>query len=589
MSFHIFITFFLLRKFKLTYDDKTKEYKDKLKLRENELQALFENNNSYLWSIDVAEKKFQSSVGIENIFGYPREAFKNDYELWLHRVIPEDLPLAQAHYDRVKSGLPSNQIWRFRNSQEEIKWLDAWGTPIFTDGKVTHITGVAYDVTDRKLLEEKLKYDATHDHLTGLPNRTKLDHYIEDELKKNKEKPTVFAVLFLDLDRFKFVNDNYGHTTGDQILIQASKRIQSFIGETGIVTRHGGDEFVIVLPYKNLLHLESLVTNILQLFEVPFRLDGGHIITTSIGISLYPQDGENLTTLITLADQALYQAKSTGKNTYQFAKPIFNEEKIRKATLESELLFALKRKQLEVLYQPKVVLKTKEIYGVEALLRWNHPLYGTVSPDEFIPIAEEKGIIHDIGLWVFDEVMKQNKQWEAKGFNLTSAVNVSNLQFANPLFLDKIQQTLITNQGSPEKLTVEITESFMQNATSKKSIIKLKELGIEVSIDDFGTGYSALSTLSAQLVDEIKIDKAFIRGLTGEHTKPQIVKTILRLSEAFLSRTVAEGIESEEEAVILQEMGCLYGQGYLYSRPVKPEIIEELILNNQAQLVNSSS
>lgn len=254
--------------------------------------------------------------------------------------------------------------------------------------------------------------------------------------------------------------------------------------------------------------------------------------------------------------------------------------KLRKDKIANELLSVLINDQLEVFYQPKVILKTNQIYGTEALLRWKHPEFGYISPDEFIPLAESQGMIHAIGLWVFDEVMKQCNIWNAKDFNLTCAVNVSNLQFANPRFLDKLQQMLVEHDINPEKMTIEITESSMHNVTTNKSIKKLKELGFKVSIDDFGTGYSALSILSDQLVDEIKIDKAFIRNLTGENAKPQIVKTILNLSNNFSSKTVAEGIETEEEAVILQEMGCLYGQGFLYSRPVKPETIDQLVFRN---------
>lgn len=580
LNVHFLVSAYIIRKL-INYEvDVANDYEEKLLLKENELRTLFDNNHSYLWTIDLEQKTFISSSGFEKLFGYSREDFLLNHELWLERVLPEDFHIAQEHYDTLKSGHPSNRTWRFKNSQGDIRWLEAWGSPIWTNGKVTHSSGVAYDITARKELEKKLTYDATHDHLTGLPNRTVLDNYIENELVKGDNGPISFAVLFLDLDGFKNINDHYGHAAGDQFLIQAGIRIQSAVGKSGIVTRHGGDEFVIVLPYKEYDDLIFLTTNILNLIEIPFLLDTEQIITASIGISIYPKDGETLATLIAQADKALYKAKSIGKNTYQFAVPIDSEIKLRKDKIAKELLSVLKKDQLEVFYQPKVVLKTNQIYGTEALLRWNHPEFGYISPDEFIPLAESQGMIHDIGLWVFDEVMKQINIWNAKSFNLTCAVNVSNLQFANPRFLDKLQEMLVEHDIVPEKMTVEITESSMHNATTNKSIKKLKELGLEVSIDDFGTGYSALSILSDQLVDEIKIDKAFIRNLTGENAKPQIVRTILNLSDTFLSKTVAEGIESEEEAAILQEMGCLYGQGYLYSRPVKPEIIDQLVFRS---------
>lgn len=577
LSFHIILSSYLIRKLVKYEDHVTHNYEDKLLHKENELKALFDNNHAYLWTIDLEKKTFISSSGFEEVFGYSRENFLLNYELWLERVIPEDYPIAKEHYDTLKSGQPSNKTWRFKNSDGEIRWLDAWGKPILTNNQVTHITGVAYDVTERKKLERKLKYDASHDYLTGLPNRTGLTNYIEKKLIKAGDTPLSFAVLFLDLDGFKLVNDNYGHAIGDQVLIQAGRRIKDSIGAEAIVTRHGGDEFVLVLPYKDHDTLVHLTTKILNLFESPFEIDGSQIITASIGISIYPKDGDNLPTLIAEADQALYHAKSIGKNSYQFARPIDNDIKLRKNKIEHDLMFATSNNQLEVWYQPKVVLKTNVIYGVEALLRWNHPELGMIPPDEFIPLAESKGAIHDIGLWVFEEVMQQLKIWNKKYFDLTCAINVSNLQFANPRFLDKIQQMLITYEINPEKMTIEITESSMHNVITNQSIKKLKELGFEISIDDFGTGYSALSILSKQLVDEIKIDKAFIRNLTGENANHQIVKTILSLSDTFLSKTVAEGIETEEEALILKELGCLYGQGYLYSRPVKANIIDQLV------------
>lgn len=578
IGFHILFTGYLIRKIRKFEEEKNEHYKEELILKENELQALFDNNNAYLWTIDLENKTFISSTGIENIFGFPREDFKDNYELWLERVIPEDLPLVKEHYERIKLGKPSNQAWRFIDSDGELKWLDAWGTPIFNNGEVTRLTGVAYDITKRKQIEEQLKHSASHDRLTGLPNRTMLETHIDEKLKKDKE-PLDYSVLFLDLDNFKVVNDTYGHVVGDQVLVEAAKLIQDIVGENGIVTRHGGDEFVAIVPYNEHAKLSILANIIFDKFEGAFQVDGNYILSLSIGVSTYPKDGDTLQELIAQADKALYQAKSSGKNTIQFANPILNASELRKDQINMDIFKAIHMDQLEVLYQPKVILETKEIYGVEALARWNHPEYGTICPDEFIPIAEAKGVIHEIGIWVIEEVMKQLLQWESKGINLTCSFNVSNIQFESYCFLENIEQMLMVYEVNPEQLVVEITESFMQTANSRRSIKKLKELGLEVSIDDFGTGYSALSTLTNELVDEIKIDKSFIRGLTGNNPKLQIAKIILKLSETFSARTVAEGIETEEETTILQQMGCIYGQGFLYSPPVKAEIIEEMVLN----------
>lgn len=554
----------------------SRQYKEKLDLKESEMKALFDNNNSYLWTINLEEKTFTPSIGIEEIFGYSKEEFRTNYELWLERVIPEDLHLAQEYYESLKEGKPSNKSFRFKNVRNEVRWLDAWGIPIITNGKVTHLTGVAYDITERKQLEKELQYNATHDYLTGLPNRRMLNRFAKKEIVNNQNSSKKFAILFLDLDNFKNVNDHYGHSKGDLILIQAAQRLKGLIDEESIISRQGGDEFIIITPYHTYDKLMALVEQIIEAFELPFQLDGNQHLTASVGISIYPKDGDTVDSLIGQADRAMYQAKSRGKSNYQFADPVSHEAERRKQKVEHDLFKALKNKELYILYQPKIILETGEVYGVEALLRWYHPKLGTVSPDEFIPIAEAKGLIHDIGLWVLNEVISQNKKWETMGIDLTCSVNVSNIQFENPLFIDRVKHVLDNHSFDPEKLSMEITETYVQSAHSIESIGILHKMGIDISIDDFGTGYSSLSVLSVLPVKEIKIDQTFVNALTVKEVNEQIVNTIIRLGQVFDSRVVAEGIETHEQAMLLKEMGCFYGQGYLYSKPVSPDEIEKL-------------
>lgn len=567
-----------------TYKENRK-YKEKLEAVENEMNALFDNNNSYLWSIDLEKKTFLPSIGFEKIFGYSKEKFLSNYELWLERVIPEDAHLAIEHYDKLKSGQPSNKSFRFKNSKGEIRWLDAWGTPIQTNGVVTHLTGVAYDITERKQLEKELEYNAAHDYLTGLPNRRMLRTFVERELENSLSSNQNFALLYLDLDNFKDLNDHYGHSKGDLLLIQVSQRLKNFVDEKGIVSRQGGDEFVIFTPYQTYDALKALIDDILVAFELPFQLDGDQLLSASMGVSIYPEDGDTVDSLIGQADRAMYQAKNKGKNHFHFSSPILHETELRKQVIENDLFTALQNNEFRVLYQPKIILRTGELYGVEALLRWEHPKLGIVRPDEFIPLAEAKGVIHDLGLWVLNEVIQQSKKWEAEGISLTYAVNVSNLQFENPRFLDKVKETIDLNAFDPKKLSFEITETFMQNAVSIRAIRALNDMGIDIAIDDFGTGYSSLSILSSIPVNEIKIDRSFVSQLTDKHMNNQIVSTIIKLSRAFNCRTVAEGIETEEQAETLRALGCEFGQGYLYSRPIKPEKISELIFRLRSESV----
>lgn len=564
---------------------KSHEYKEKLELMEDEMKALFDNNNSYLWSIDLEERIFLPSTGIEEIFGYSKEEFRKNYELWLERVLPEDLFLAKEHYGMLKKGEPSNKTFRVRSKRGDIIWINAWGTPIKRKGVVTHLTGVAYDISERKQLEKELLYNASHDYLTGLPNRRMLNRFAEKEIEYNQDQSKKFAILYLDLDNFKNINDHYGHSKADIILIQAAQRLRSLVDEKGIVSRQGGDEFIIITPYHTYDALMVLVRKIIEAFELPFQLDGNQYITASIGISIYPKDGNTADTLIGQADRAMYQAKNRGKNHFHFSSPIHDKTVARKSVIENEIFTALNRNQFRLLYQPKIVLESGELYGVEALIRWEHPKMGTIGPDEFIPLAEAKGVIHDIGMWVLNEVVRQGKKWESEGINLTYAVNVSNLQFENPRFLDKVKETIEKNQFDPRCLSFEITETFMQNAVSINAICELNDMGIDIAIDDFGTGYSSLSTLSSIPVNEIKIDRSFVNQLTDKQANDQIVNTIIKMSRAFYCRTVAEGIETEEQAETLRELGCELGQGYLYSRPVEPEKITELIFRLQSESV----
>ncbi|MCC5894080.1 MAG: EAL domain-containing protein [Alkalibacterium sp.] len=583
----VFYTLYQYRNLDNMYEinQKYNENRQKLLLRENELNSLFDNNNAYLWTIDFAEKTFLPSQGFEQVYGFSRDEFMANYELWKDRVIPEDLHIAEEHYAKLKSGLPSNRSFRFRNSAEEIRWLDAWGKPIFNEKKkVTHLTGVAYDITERKELEEKLYHNATHDYLTGLPNRKKLMLYMEEEIKKCEKTNQSLAVLFLDLDRFKFVNDSFGHNTGDRLLVQIGERLQAFIGDKGMVSRHGGDEFIIIIRYRAYKQFIDLVNGIINTFRTPYDLKiENSVISASIGISMYPKDDTTIEGLIGQADRAMYRAKSQGKNTYRFANPVLEEAEIRRNNVEQQLKKAMQLNEFEVHYQPIVNLKTGHIFETEALIRWKNPHLGMVMPLEFIPLAEDQGIMSDIGLWVIDQATKQTKDWQSKGMDIRLSVNVSNIQFEDPLFSRKISTILSKNQFKAERLTIEITESVLQNTEkASKTIHHLRNMGVEIAIDDFGTGYSSLSVINSLPIDTIKIDKSFISTLAENKHNAQLVQTIIGLGDTLNCKIVAEGIETQEQVDFLDELGCLYGQGYLYSRPESSDDIEKRIMEQSA-------
>ncbi|GAA0480996.1 putative bifunctional diguanylate cyclase/phosphodiesterase [Alkalibacterium indicireducens] len=566
-------------------NQKYKESRQKLLLRENELNSLFDNNNAYLWTIDFAEKTFLPSQGFEQVYGFSRDEFMKNYELWKDRVIPEDMHIAEEHYARLKSGLPSNRAFRFRNGNEEIRWLDAWGKPIFNEkNKVTHLTGVAYDITDRKELEEKLYHNATHDYLTGLPNRKKLLQHMEDEMTKCSEKKESLAVLFLDLDHFKFVNDSYGHNVGDRLLVQIGERLNSFVGKKGMVFRHGGDEFIVIMRYQSYKQFINVVHGLIETFKTPYDLNVEHsTISASIGVSMFPKDDTTIEGLIGKADRAMYRAKEQGKNTYRFANPDLEEAEARRNNVEKHLKKAMDLNELEVHYQPIVDMKTGQIFGVEAFIYWDNPDLGKVKPSEFIPLAERLGIMSEIGLWVIDTATKQMKAWHKKGLDFRLSVNVSTAQFEDPLFSRKLNTTLGNNHFKPDMLTLDIPESVLQNTEkASKTIRHLRHMGIEVAIDDFGTGYSSLSVLNAVPIDTIKIDETFLKDVPENEHNGQIINTIISLGHTLNSKVIAEGVETTKQVTFLNKAGCEYGQGCKYSHPESAVEIEKLLLQQSA-------
>ncbi|WP_180994189.1 putative bifunctional diguanylate cyclase/phosphodiesterase [Bacillus sp. Marseille-P3661] len=453
-------------------------------------------------------------------------------------------------------------------------------------GKIINFKGqpailvVGKDVTSKKEYQEKIEHLAYHDHLTGLPNRFLLNRQLEETLANYKGTNNKLSLLFIDLDRFKFINDTMGHKLGDNLLIQVSERLVKNVRDGDVVARQGGDEFLVLLKNGDSSHAQEVAERILKCFTIPFIIDGEEFYSSpSIGISTYPNDGEDADTLIKNADKAMYLAKKRGRNNFEFY--LKEDESIleRKLLLERELKKAIYKKQLILHYQPKVEMVTGKIYGVEALLRWQHPELGLISPAEMIPIAEESGMIIPIGEWVLRESCKQIKAWEEAGFFIKIAVNVSSLQFGESRFVETVKAVLSESQLSPERLCLEITESIMQDIKQSSVIIlELKELGVEIAVDDFGTGYSSLSVLNSLSIDTVKIDKSFVKDISSNSNTASLVKTIIEMGENLKFGLVAEGIEDKRQAEFLIQHGCIFGQGFFFSPPLPVAEIENLLI-----------
>lgn len=441
---------------------------------------------------------------------------------------------------------------------------------------------LVHDITERKRFEEQLMHQATHDSLTGLANRNLLNDRLTQAIAYQKRKNQIIAVMLLDLDEFKIINDTMGHHTGDILLRGVAERLQKAVRSYDTVARLGGDEFVIIFAdMGNIQDIISIAKNILNLFSSPFRLNEHEIvITTSIGISFYPLDGDNIETLLMKADTALYHSKGQGRNNYHFFAAEMNKKVNDRLVIETHLRKAIERGEFLLHYQPKVDLATGKICGMEALIRWQHPESGLVPPLEFIPIAEETGLIIPIGEWCLRTACRQIRQWHDEGYSsLKISVNLSGRQFAQENLVTMVRDVLQETGLSPAYLELELTESILIQNEEKiiKKLNALKEMGILISMDDFGTGYSSLSYLKRFPIGEVKIDRSFIKDVMNNPEDAALVDAILSMARSLKLKTVAEGVETLEQLMFLVEHKCEVMQGYYFSRPLPAESFAALL------------
>ena len=436
-----------------------------------------------------------------------------------------------------------------------------------------YYVGVFADITEAKHSQNRLHELVNHDPLTGLPNRRLFNELLEHAIKRAEREHHQIALLFVDLDRFKAINDSLGHQVGDKLLYEVSKRIHHAMRDSDIVARLGGDEFLVMMDMiKHPQDAALIAQKIIYALQVEFFIDGKEIfIGASVGISIFPKDGSDVDSLIKAADIAMYQVKNRGKNNHCFYSEDLSKNAVERFTIESQLRHALERNQFEMYYQPQISLLTGDIIGAEALIRWRHPDLGLVFPARFIPIAEETGLIVQIGEWVLRQAALQAIQWINDGYTMQwVSVNVSGVQIMRSNFYDTVYGILIETNCNPNILELEITEStVMQNTEFViDTFNNIKQLGVRVAIDDFGTGYSSLSNLKRLPLDKIKIDQSFVRGLPDDLDDAAITNTINAMACSLGFTVIAEGVETLAQATFLKNMGCLEAQGYLYSKPV---------------------
>jgi len=449
---------------------------------------------------------------------------------------------------------------------------------------------VVRDVSERKKMEKQLAYQATHDSLTGASNRASLFAHLSKSLIEADLHGLPVWVAFLDLDRFKQINDRFGHRVGDQLLITVTKRLTHVLRHTDVLGRFGGDEFVIVMKGSPTETMSTdLIERLMNSIREPIKIDGNHLrVGCSFGVATYPDDGKSADELLANADAAMYRAKQSGRNRCQFYNTDIQAHLLKRASIEMGLADILERDELFIEYQPQISLQTGMISGAEALLRWAHPELGRLTPDEFIPIAEETSIINRIGAWVVKNACDQIAEWERDGLGqLRVAVNLSARQLPDLALSSIVESALISSGMTPERLELELTETLMMSdvVLTQKTLEELKQRGVQIAIDDFGTGYSSLVYLQTLPLSSLKIDKQFVQALSDDakQTSNQIVITLIKLAHSLKLRVVAEGVETTPQLNFLRQHGCDEIQGFLHSRPVSASEFSSIIKNHNAK------
>jgi diguanylate cyclase (GGDEF)-like protein/PAS domain S-box-containing protein len=536
------------------------------------------------------------SSGIRRFLGIEPQALLADGALVRNMWHPDDVPRIQQDLaEALRSGQPMSHEFRVVLPDGSVRWLQSNFSAATNDPHGVVRNGIMVDITDRKAAEEQAWQRANFDTLTGLPNREFLHERLEQLLAAASPLQQPLSLMLVDLDHFKEVNDTLGHNKGDQLLIEAARRIRACVRDSDVVARMGGDEFTIILPRLGQpQRVERIAQQVLGQLAEPFVLDGERVyLSASIGITRYPHDALNIEDLLKAVDQALYVAKGAGRNRFSYFTPELQAQAQQRVRLSNDLRLALDRGQLALHYQPIVDLGTGRISKAEALLRWQHPERGWVSPAEFIPVAESTGLIDEIGDWVFRTAAAQVQQWRSRldaGFQIS--VNRSPVQFrsANRRGLDWVR-TLAEMALPGEAIVVEITEGLLLDATDDvaRQLLAFRDAGIVVAMDDFGTGYSSLSYLQQMDIDLLKIDRRFVAALGEGESSGALCKAIIVMAHQLGLKVVAEGVETAAQAEWLRQAGCDFAQGYHYARPLPPEAFEATLAQMAVQTLSQTA
>ncbi|MCQ6280716.1 EAL domain-containing protein [Bacillus sp. EB600] len=562
---------------------KQKIMENQVARRDKQIQAIIQNTNDTIGSMDQNGNLSFLNSGFEKQLGYhPQEIIgKSIFDF-----------IADEHLMKTKNtlkalitspGLSVRMEIKVKNKKGNSIWVEFHATNYLKDPLLNGITFTFRDITKQKKISEEMKRMAYYDFLTGVPNRRFFENLLRKEIIRAKGNNTSLALLLIDIDEFKYVNNSFGHSIGDQLLESMSSRLKRSFANEGILCRPGGDEFVLLLPEINNLEEVSIqANNLISLInEEPFNVQGNNFfITASVGISVYPFSGETMEALLKHADMAMYRAKHNGKNQFQLFSSTMDLHIFKQFTLRNDSKQALLNDEYSIYFQPRFDPKNNDITGAEALIRWNHPRWGLVSPDEFISMAEESGLIVPIGAWMFQKVCQQLKKWQMEGVAIKKvSINLSALELLQSNFIEMVSSVLKKENLDSKWIEFEITERVIidKEEQALKVLSQIKKLGISLALDDFGTGYSAINYLWKFPCDTIKIDRSLIKEMQKKNASYEIVAAVIALCKKLKKSVVAEGVETAEQIEVLKKLACEEIQGYLFSRPIEEHKFVQLL------------
>ena len=559
-----------------------------LALSEQRYELAVEGADCGIWDWDVKNDIYYLSVKWKSYLGYEDNEIENSFDGFINLIHQKDKEHAISTINDYIMGKSDSyeSIYRMLCKNGEEKWILSKAKAIKnSEGKNVRLAGSHTDMTEQKLIQNELKSLAHYDMLTELPNRLSFEVKINDLINTSKKYDLnkKFALIYMDIDNFKHINDTLGHISGDVLLKYVSNILKYQVKAPDFVARLGGDEFAIIFEdIKDMEEITDKMKGLLKYLRRPWIIDKQEFfISYSIGIAIYPKNGDNLSTLLKNSDVAMYYVKKSTKDNYCFYLPEMQEKNSKRIKMIHDLRRAIENKEFALFYQPIINLNNGRIIGAEALIRWFHPIKGMISPMEFIPLAEEMGLIHDIERWILKTALQQKKEWEDMGYDdIKLSINISGKSVTRTGFVNEIRDLLSKVKIKNDKIQFEVTETaLMENLDESTKVLReIKDMNIKIALDDFGTGYSSLTYLKKLPIDVVKLDRDFIRNISKISEDQVIAKYVIKLTHELNFEIVAEGIETEEHFEFLKLHNCEYGQGYLFSKPITKENFEELLI-----------